>query len=217
MMRIVAFGDIHMEWGMIDSIPALDSADLVIVTGDFTNFGGRRQASQVLDALQAVNANVLAVPGNLDQPEVEGFLAGRGVSLHGRGRELHGVALVGVGGSNVTPFKTPMEFSEEEIAALIQSGHKEVEGGKPLILVSHTPPVDTKCDTITGGIHVGSSAVRRYIEENRPALCLTGHIHEAKSQDRIGDTQILNPGMLRDGGWIEVIYEDNSITALIQG
>jgi Icc-related predicted phosphoesterase len=35
-------------------------------------------------------------------------------------------------------------------------------------------------------------------------FCLTGHIHEAVGMDRIGETIIVNPGMLRDGRYIEV-------------
>ncbi|RQW82897.1 MAG: serine/threonine protein phosphatase, partial [Geobacter sp.] len=44
-------------------------------------------------------------------------------------------------------------------------------------------------------------AVRSFIEEAQPEVCLTGHIHEARSEDRIGKTRIVHPGMFQEGGY----------------
>jgi hypothetical protein len=49
---------------------------------------------------------------------------------------------------------------------------------------------------------VGSRAVRRFIEQYQPLLCLTGHIHEAAGMDRIGRTVIVNPGPIARGGFV---------------
>ena len=52
-MRIVSFGDIHMALDAIDQLAsALRQADLVIVSGDLTNFGGREDAAQVVAAVE---------------------------------------------------------------------------------------------------------------------------------------------------------------------
>lgn len=47
------------------------------------------------------------------------------------------------------------------------------------IFVSHAPPYGTTLDVISNGAHVGSKAIREYIETNQPLISLSGHIHEA--------------------------------------
>ncbi|MEM2929882.1 MAG: hypothetical protein QW797_03360 [Thermoproteota archaeon] len=45
------------------------------------------------------------------------------------------------------------------------------------------------------GEHIGSVEVRRFIEEESPALCLCGHVHErAGLSEKIGRTLVINPG-----------------------
>lgn len=212
-MRIIAFGDIHMSLGNFRNIPGIDTADLIIITGDLTNFGGRQDAQQVVEAIRAINPNLLALAGNLDHKDVDGYLTEMGINLHGRGRTINDIGIIGVGGSNHTPFKTPNEFSEEELADLLASAYQQAQKAPVHILVSHTPPLDTVTDRIASGLHVGSQAVRQFIEDTQPALCLTGHIHEARAEDFIGNTHILNPGMIKDGYWIDITMENKTLTA----
>ncbi len=212
-MRIIAFGDIHMSLGAFDTIPVADKADLLIITGDITNFGTGHDAQKIIDVVRRVNKKILALPGNLDQPDVGVFLAAEGITLHGRGTFLDGVGLFGVGGSNPTPFKTPTEFSEDTLLELLERGYQEVRQAESLILVSHAPPFATKADRISNGAHVGSRAVRQFIEKKQPDICLTGHIHEARAEDSIGRTRIFNPGMIRDGGWVEVTVSPDGVAA----
>jgi uncharacterized protein len=53
----------------------------------------------------------------------------------------------------------------------------------PFMLVSHSPPLDTSLDRIYNGDHVGSLAIRRFIEQwgsgGRLRVSLHGHIHES--------------------------------------
>jgi Icc-related predicted phosphoesterase len=49
------------------------------------------------------------------------------------------------------------------------------------------------------GRHIGSKAVRTWIEKTQPLLTLHGHIHESPKLsrsfvDRIGSTSVINPG-----------------------
>jgi Icc-related predicted phosphoesterase len=67
------------------------------------------------------------------------------------------------------------------------------------LLVSHTPPRDTRCDVTAGRAHVGSRALRQFIERRQPPLVLSGHIHESPRmtgayRDAIGRTVVVNPG-----------------------
>jgi len=212
-MKIFAFGDIHMNPGDVESIPGIHSADHIIITGDITKFGSRKDAEKVIKKLMAINRNILAVAGNLDQPDVARYLEDIGISLHGKGKIFSGLGIIGLGGSNYTPFKTPYEFSEQELANLLAQGISQVGDVKDYILVSHTPPFQTKIDKELNGTHVGSIAVRTFIEQRQPLLCLTGHIHESRGQDYIGRTHMLNPGMIKNGGYIEVLFKNGGISA----
>ncbi len=219
-MNIIAFGDIHMSLGNFAQIPGIKTADQIILTGDLTNFGGRLEAKEILNQVMTINPRVLGLLGNLDHFEINTYLDELDINLHGQARLLQRqVCLMGLGGSNPTPFKTPTEFTEEELSAGLTQAHEQARtfmalskpGGHPkipLILVSHTPPLNTKTDRLTNGAHVGSAAVRHFIEEQQPDLCLCGHIHEAKGEDWIGRTHILNSGMIHDDhGWVEITID----------
>ena len=215
-MRIIAFGDIHMNAGAFAGIQGIQTADYIIVTGDITNFGYRSDAEKMINKLLAVNANIFAVAGNLDQPDVAHYLEEMDMSLHGRGIFIDDLGLVGLGGSNYTPFNTPYEFSEEELAGFLAKGISQIGESKDHILVSHPPPYKTATDKLSNGNHVGSTAVRNYIELHQPFLCLTGHIHESRGQDSIGRTLIINPGMIKDGGYIEILSKNGRISASLK-
>jgi Icc-related predicted phosphoesterase len=214
-MRIVAFGDLHMALGAWGTATAPETADLVVVTGDLTNFGHRREAQQMLEGIWKRHTGpLLALPGNLDHRDVGDYLSERGINLHGRGRLMNGgIGFFGLGGSNLTPFHTPLEFSEEELARFLAEGHHQVRSAAVQVLVSHVPPYGTQTDRLADGTHVGSPAVRDFIERLQPDLCLCGHIHESRGEDRLGKTRILNPGMIKDGGWIGVNIGKRGVTA----
>jgi Icc-related predicted phosphoesterase len=214
-MRIIAAGDIHMDPGDVANIPGIVSADHIIITGDITNYGSCLDAEVVLNRLLRINSSILGVAGNLDQHDVARYLDDNGISLHGRGRMVESLGIMGLGGSNYTPFNTPYEFSEQELSVFLASGYAQIDDTENFILVSHAPPIQTKTDRLTNGNHVGSKAVRTFIEEKQPLLCVTGHIHESRGHDYIGRTLIINPGMMKDGGYIEIIYENGMLSAAL--
>lgn len=204
-MHIMAFGDIHEYLHPLASLAEqLRQADLILVTGDMTRWRGPETAAKVLQAIQRYNPHVLAQVGNTDTWETHTYLEHYGINLHGQGHRYGNVGIFGVGGSNYTPFYSPTEFSEEEIAAYLQTGYAMVQDAPYTILVAHCPPYRTAIDRLHSGQHVGSLSVRAFIEQYQPALCISGHIHEAAGEDWIGQTQVLNPGMLAQGGYVTV-------------
>jgi uncharacterized protein len=67
------------------------------------------------------------------------------------------------------------------------------------VAVVHAPPFNTQCDVLYDGRHIGSKALRSWIEKNQPCLSLHGHIHESPKLsgsffDRISATTVINPG-----------------------
>jgi uncharacterized protein len=218
-MKLVSFGDVHMATRNLARMDAeLRDCDLIVISGDLTNFGGSDDARKVLDAVRGAGApeRVLALPGNLDQGEVISFLEQQGVALHGRGLTVDGVALFGCGGSNITPFHTPLELTEDEIYDTLHRAYRQVEGKRPLVMVCHTPPYQTKCDRLMNGTPVGSTAARRFIEEVEPDVCISGHIHESAAVDKIGSTTIFNAGPFKGGGYIVVSYAGGKLDARLE-
>lgn len=210
----VAVGDIHDETALFGQIPELAQADGIIVTGDLTITGGVKQAEAVMDVLHAHNPVVWAQIGNMDRPEVDVWLTEKGWNLHTFTRELTpDIALFGVGASTFTPFGTPSEFPESAFAEWLESCWQKARNYRHSILVSHNPPKDTACDVIPGDIHVGSTAVREFLEEAQPDICLCGHIHEARAFDRVGRTIVVNPGALSGGGYVVVRMNAGSLSA----
>jgi Icc-related predicted phosphoesterase len=216
-MKIVSISDVHMATRNLARMTEVwRDTDLAIVAGDLTNFGGVEDAGKVLADVRAHCKNVLAVPGNLDQPETFAYFEREGIALHGKGMVVDGVGIFGCGGSNITPFKTPSEFSEDEIYAALKRGYEEVREVRPLVMVCHTPPLETKCDRIVSGRAVGSMAARQFIEEHQPEVCISGHIHESAGVDSIGQTTVLNAGPFKGGGYIVVSVNHRSIDARLE-
>jgi hypothetical protein len=212
-MKMIVFGDIHEDKENAERIDGIGDADYVIITGDLTNYAGADKAREIIEFISRYNPHIYAQAGNLDQKEVNDYLDELGINLHANGFDLKGVGIFGVGGSNQTPFNTPIEYTEEEIEEYIRRGYEKIKHLPLKILVPHTPPYETTVDIVGGGAHVGSTAVRKFIETYEPQLCLTGHIHEAVGTDRIGKTIIINPGMLKDGGYIEVTENKGELEA----
>jgi Icc-related predicted phosphoesterase len=215
-VRIVCCGDIHMAFRAIDRLaPVLAGADLAILTGDLTNFGDPPDAFRVVDAVRAHGPEVWAVTGNLDMAWTIDAFRERGISLHGEGRRLGDLGVFGCGGSNITPMDTPTELEEHELEAVLARGHAAVADAPRTLMICHCPPYDTKLDRLVNGTPVGSPAVRTFIEQTRPDVCVVGHIHEGRGVDRVGDTLVLNAGALRDGGYVVVDDDGTRVTAAL--
>ena len=211
-MIVVALADLH---GDVDQLPrienALFAADLVLLLGDLTHFGGRSAAERVVRAVREYNPSVLAVHGNCDQPEAAVYLVEAGISLHATGRMVKSVAFAGVGGSLPCPSPTPSEHTEDELRGFLSRAIADIDSEAPLVLVAHQPPLHTTADLASIGRHVGSQAVREFIERTELAACLCGHIHEGKGLDRIGETWVVNPGPLRHGGYANIEIGDTDV------
>ena len=67
------------------------------------------------------------------------------------------------------------------------------------VYVFHAPPYNTALDIFAEDKHVGSFAVREFIQKNNPKITLHGHIHETvdmsgKFLDHIGDSILISAG-----------------------
>jgi Icc-related predicted phosphoesterase len=210
----IVVGDIHDDAALFTYIPELEKAAGVIVTGDLTITGGVKKAETVLKTLQQGGKPVLAQFGNMDKPEVDIWLTEQGVNIHTRIRELTPeVAVFGAGASTQTPFNTPSEFPESTYEDWLRACWHQAEKYPHTALISHNPPKNTTCDVIPDNMHVGSVAVRTFLEQAQPDVCLCGHIHEARAVDLIGRTVVVNPGPLASGGYALLRLAEGRLTA----
>jgi hypothetical protein len=210
----IGIGDLHGDAGNVRDIPELPGAEGVIISGDLTIRGGAPEARRMLEAVRGVNPKVYAQIGNMDGADVDAFLEEQGVNIHAKGLELApGVAVIGVGASSPTPFNTPSEYPDTQLGEWLEKAHARAGDYEALLLVAHDPPRNTKADVVGGGSHVGSAAVREFIERVQPDVCLTGHIHESRAEDFLGRTRVVNPGMLSRGGYALVYLHDGRLGA----
>jgi uncharacterized protein len=157
--------------------------------------GGNDDSSDVLDIIEREShSSCVACEDKVVELDDEGHL------------------MLSLGLSNPTPWKTPREVSEEELATRIERMVEGIDDFSRVIFNLHAPPVDSTLDTcarlddstdpptvITAGgapimYGAGSKAVREAIERYQPMVSLHGHIHEARGQVRIGRTIAINPG-----------------------
>jgi len=215
----IALGDIHTDLSFVESNKELPGAEGIIVSGDLTNHGGRKDAGRIIGRIREKNPRVLAQVGNMDTLAAGKWLEEEGLDMHNRLVSLDtDVYLFAVGYSTPTPFGTPLEVEEKELSSWLKAAQdkcRELPGG--LIFVTHTPPLGTLTDALGGGAHVGSPSVREFIEVVQPDVCVTGHIHEAVAEDWIGNCPVINPGMAGNGGYVRIDLTDDGLKAALKG
>jgi len=204
-LNVLTIGDIHNDVENIinyaDKLTMLDF-DVILCPGDFTDIPPRgftsvEIAKLIIEELRTFGKPIVAVPGNWDDKVLK-YLEQEDLSIHGRGKTIGDVGFYGFGGAK-TPFNTPLEPSEGEIESGLKKGFSQIKNTKHKVQATHIPPARTKIDTTYSGAHIGSEAVRKFIEENQPDVAVCAHVHEAKGTDEIGKTKLLNAGRFPEG------------------
>ncbi len=199
-MRFLILSDLHGRHSVLPAIRGeAEPYDGVVFAGDLTRRGNKAEAESLLDRLTPESGRLIAVPGNMDEPALGDGLRRRGVSVHGAGVVIDGTGFFGVGGSNPTPFGTPFEIPEDEIARLLERGYAAVRDAERIVLVSHPPPSGCRLDRARLGVHGGSTAVRDFFGKHRVDLCLCGHIHEAAGEEDVDGVHCVNVGAAEQG------------------
>lgn len=209
-MRIVALTDIHGAYERAERILRAEMPDVLIIGGDLTTIGTVREAEEALRRFLSLVPRTVCVAGNMDLPQHDELFEKLEISINGRGRIIDEVGFHGVSAAPHSKMQTPYELSEEEIARKAKEGHRAVSLCSTRIFVPHAPPYGSRVDIIHAGIHVGSTAVRDFIEELQPDIVVCGHIHEARGQDLIDRSRIVNCGPASNGCYavIEISTEN---------
>jgi Icc-related predicted phosphoesterase len=120
--------------------------------------------------------------------------------------------LLTIGYSTPTPWETPRERTDEEIAEVIEKLMPSVSDPAKTVFNFHCPPLDSSLDTclkldasvwpptpvIERGQPVyygaGSQAVADALATYQPTVGLHGHIHESRGATKYGRSPAFNPG-----------------------
>ncbi len=213
-MRILVIGDNHNDIeNMLTFLDKLKGGgfDVVVYSGDFTDVNTPKGFTQydiaklIIEELKTLDRPIVAVPGNNDTRNIIDLIERDGISIHGRGKIIKDVGFYGYGGAK-TPFNTNIEPSEAEVKTGLNKGWADIKDAKVKVQITHNPPFNSRLDMISVGTHVGSRVVRDFIEEKKPAVSVSAHIHEARGTDRIGNTLLINAGRISEGyyGLVEI-------------
>lgn len=215
-MKFLVLSDIH---GNIENLEKLSGefkkADAVLFAGDFAKFGETETGAPTLEKLCSLHDSIFAVIGNCDEPGFIGEIEAKDISVQKSLVQFEGLCIAGSGGGSKFTGTTPNEREDEELASdfKIVADQGEAEWNN-LIAIMHNPPKDTDCDKIESGVHVGSPALRSFIDTYKPLAVITGHIHESAAVCKAGNTTVINPGALLEGryAWLEVSRQNDAWT-----
>src|SRR5579884_267336 len=171
------------------------------------------------ERLEGTGIEALAMAGNDDEWYIDDVLkTGEGMRhVDRKVVDLGPYQVLSLSWANPTPWSSPREFPEDELAAELHRLARELDPRRPWIFNIHVPPYDSNLDMaplLTGDlavvkkggeaqlVPVGSTAVRDFITEYQPVLALHGHIHESRGVTKIGKTVCINPGSMYAEGVI---------------
>jgi Icc-related predicted phosphoesterase len=165
------------------------------------------------ERLRPKGLDIFWMLGNDDPPELTRLFDDASWGHHAEGRifqlDDEGHELASFGYSNLTPWNSYREMSEEDLLSALTRLCGKLEDPTRSIFNFHVPPYGTGLDeapvldsdlrvqTAVGQVKmaaVGSTAVRETIERWQPMASLHGHVHESAGFRRIGRTIALNPG-----------------------
>lgn len=202
-MKLIILSDTH---GCIQDIK-IPSGDVLIHCGDFSNNGSYKELVGQLNIFaEQQHLWKLWIPGNHDLflgrkdsyllSDLYDQYAQRGMFyLCDNGIEIESINFYGTPWSNPY-FNWAFMLSEEEQEKKFTMIPFDTD-----VLISHTPPYGI-LDRNREGIHCGSKALLRRIEEVRPGISCFGHLHDARGENShsIKGTTFINASNIN--GWV---------------
>jgi Icc-related predicted phosphoesterase len=168
-----------------------------------------------VERLRGTGTRLLIGLGNDDFDDMVPYLDQDPVAYaHDGLLDLGDFTLASLGWSNITPWQTNRECTEDQLAVRMRELQESVDPSRTIFNI-HVPPFDSGLDNapqlgedlqiqLVGGqpdmVPVGSTAVADSIRDYQPLLSLHGHIHEGRGVVKSGRTTVVNPGSEYDQG-----------------
>lgn len=191
------------------------------------------------ERLRPADVPLFTMLGNDDPAELRSLLDATPWGTHAEGRVvmIDDHEMISWGYSNITPWHSHREQTEEQLAATLRELAGGLKDPERAILNVHVPPYGTQLDdapVLDADLRVvqsmgqvtfapvGSTAVREFELEIQPMLGLHGHIHESPGIRRLGRTIAINPGSDYGTGALQgalVTLKDGKVAAhqLVRG
>jgi uncharacterized protein len=189
-LKLLIFSDIHSNHKTLEKLVATE-ADYYFAAGDLVSWArGLEECGKILKPRAK---RVYVLPGNHESAaQIASFCDQFGFhDFHGKTLQIGRHYVAGLGYSSPTPFNTPGEYSEAELAERLAP----FAALQPLVLICHAPPHGTALDRVRDGLHAGSRSVREFVDRHQPEYLFCGHIHEAEgTHAEIGRTKAINVG-----------------------
>jgi uncharacterized protein len=198
-MKFLCITDIHNRIEPFQHIlKHAGPIDAALLGGDLTNFGTPADVEKIIYLAQSTNVPIFAVAGNCDSVQIDERLAELGVSVAGRGMIINDVGIHGL--SAAPPWHSGMYgLTEEEMIQCLQAGYTQIQNASRHVVLAHVPPHGIKLDCTHFFQHVGSTALRQFVDQTQPALVVCGHVHESRGVDMVGPTTVVNCGPAKSG------------------
>jgi Icc-related predicted phosphoesterase len=206
-LRIAAIGDLHVSKGSQGAFQPLfaqvnQSADVLLLCGDFTDYGLPDEARVLVRELSVLKIPVIAVLGNHDYEggkphEIRQILIDAGVHvLDGEATEVHGVGFAGVKGFAGGFGRGALgPWGEQAIKAFVQEAVDEalkLEAAlarlrtQKRVAVLHYSPIRGTVEGEPPEIfaYLGSSRLEEPINRYRVNAVFHGHAHRGTPEGR---------------------------------
>ena len=206
-MRIAATADLHFAPQSATTLrdqfdKVRDSADVLVLAGDLTNYGRPAEMDPLLNTLVRVRIPIVAVLGNHDyesdqQSELMHMMTAAGIKvLDGSAYERDGVGFAGtkgfVGGFGRGALTA---FGEPEIKAFVRSSIDEalkleramsqLRSHKRVVVLHYAPiAATTEGEAPEISAFLGSSRLAEVIDRHGADLVVHGHAHHGKVDGR---------------------------------
>ena len=227
-MRIILLSDIHFKEErrpLLEHLVAqLGEADLLLIAGDLTHFGGVETVRETLDIFGPVSRQVYAIAGNCDTSEDADYLRDQGINLAGRAVQVGRLIIQGMEGVPLWR-KVDYGFTEDQLLEQLRQSEKAAAelyrqfdpalGAPVRLLLTHVPPYQSGADKAMFLLYVGSRCLSQYLQSppEFPALPpvdfnFCGHIHEGRGEYQLGKTKIINIGAAKNSFYVDATLPD---------
>lgn len=191
--RILAVGDIHGDTKFVERLAKKakeEDVDLVILAGDLTFL--EKSTKNLIGPFVKEKKEVVLIPGNHETMSTINTLT----QIYEGTKHIHGYSVkrgdIGIFGSGYEPSTGPFFIEDEEIFKILKKGNDKIKDLKKKIMVTHAHPKGSVAE-FSG--FPGSKAVKKAIEQFKPDVLISAHIHEAGGlQEKIGKTKVIHVG-----------------------
>ena len=206
-MRVAATADLHFNLAVWERMRSQiervrDEADVLVIAGDFTNYGKTSEMEPLLNLLVRLRLPIIAVLGNHDyesvqEQELMKMMAEEGIKiLDGTGYERDGVGFAGtkgfIGGFGRGALTA---FGEREVKAIVQAAIDEslkleralsqLRAEKRVVVIHYAPIAGTVIGEAPEIFpYLGTSRLAEVVDRHGADLVVHGHAHNGSREGK---------------------------------